>query len=167
VKGKGLAQEIKPLLGNALVIVVPAGNPAKVSRPEDLTGPAVKRVAVAGPKVPAGIYAREALRKLGLWDTLKKEKRVVSGENVRVTLTYVERGEAEASVVYDTDARITDRVERVFTFDPATHDPIRYRLVLLKEGQSNRQGRAFFDFLQSPAAAAVFKKHGFTVLGGR
>jgi molybdate transport system substrate-binding protein len=167
VKDKGLAEETTPLLGNSLVVVVPAGNPAKVRRPEDLTNRAIKRVAVAGPTVPAGIYARQALGKLGLWDALEKEKKVVSGENVRVALTYVERGEAEAGVVYATDAKLTNKVEQVFAFDSSAHDPIRYPLVLLKGGPGTREGRAFFDFLQSPAAAAVFRKYGFTVLGGR
>jgi molybdate transport system substrate-binding protein len=167
VKDKGLAQETTPLLGNSLVIVVPAGNPAKVGRPEDLTKSAVKRVAVAGPTVPAGIYARQALGKLGLWNALEKEKKVVSGENVRVTLMYVERGEADAGVVYATDAKLTNKVEQVFTFDPSTHEPIRYPLVLLKERPRTRDGQAFFDFLQSPAAAAIFRKYGFTVLASR
>src|SRR6185436_19773521 len=96
VKEKGFAHETKPLLGNTLVIVVPKENPAKVSKPEDLSGPAVKKIAVAGPTVPAGIYARQALTKLKLWDDLEQQKKIVPGENVRVALTYVERGETEA-----------------------------------------------------------------------
>jgi molybdate transport system substrate-binding protein len=167
VKDKGLAQETTPLLGNSLVIVVPAGNPAMVARPEDLTKSAVKRVAVAGSTVPAGIYARQALKKLGLWNALEKEKKAVPGDNVRVALTYVERGEVEAGVVYATDAKLTKKVEQVYTFDPSAHDPIRYPLVLLKERPRTRDGQAFFESLQSPAAAAVFRKYGFTVLGGR
>jgi molybdate transport system substrate-binding protein len=167
VKDKGLIQEMVPLLGNSLVMVVPTGNPAQVGRPEDLTKAAVKHLALAGPSVPAGIYARQALRKLGLWDALEKDRTVVSGENVRVALTYVERGEAEAGITYATDAKITDKVEQVFTFAASSHDPIRYPLALLKEGEQVPGSRAFFAFLQSPPAAAVFKKHGFTILGGR
>ena len=88
IKEKGFTQESTPLLGNSLVIVVPWGNPARVRMPQDLTRPEVKHLAVAGPTVPAGIYARQALQKLGLWSEL--EGRVVSGENVRVTLAFVE-----------------------------------------------------------------------------
>ncbi len=109
VKDKGFAQEIKTLLGNSLVIVVPKGNPAGVREPRDLTNPAVKHIAIAGPTVPAGIYARQSLKKINLWDDLEKAKKVVSGENVRVTLTYVERGEAEAGIVYATDGKISDK----------------------------------------------------------
>src|SRR5262245_13536693 len=82
IKEKGYVQEAKPLLGNSLVIVTPNGNPARVTRAEDLTKASVKRVALSGPTVPAGIYAREALDKLKLLKTLEADKRIVAGDNV-------------------------------------------------------------------------------------
>jgi molybdate transport system substrate-binding protein len=164
VKDKGFGQEIRPLLGNSLVIVVPRGNPAKVTKPDDLNLPAVKRIAVAGPTVPAGIYARQALTKLQLWDELEKQKKFIPGENVRVALTYVEQGEVEAGIVYGTDARMTKKVEEVFTFEPGSHDPIVYPLVLTKAGEKNAAGRKFYDHLQSSEAADIFKNYGFTRL---
>jgi molybdate transport system substrate-binding protein len=167
VKEKGYAHESRPLLANNLVLIVPKGNPAGISKPEDLIGASVKHVALAGSAVPAGIYARQALQKLGLLDALEKEKKIVAGEDVRVTLTFVERGEAEAGIVYDTDARITDKVEVVHTFASNTHDPIRYPLVLLKAGQEKDTARKFFEFMQSPRASEVFKKQGFTTLSGK
>ncbi len=165
VADNGLARDRTLLLGNSLVIVVPTANPAGVRKPQDLTGAAVKRLAVAGPTVPAGMYARQALGKLGLWGEL--EGKVVSGESVRVTLAFVERGEAEAGVVYATDAKISDRVEQVFEFDAATHEPIRYPLVLLKAAEGHPAARPFYDYLQSPRAAEVFRKYGFQVSGAR
>jgi molybdate transport system substrate-binding protein len=164
VADKGLAQESTPLLGNSLVIVVPAGNPAGVRTPQDLARPEVKRLAVAGPAVPAGLYARQALRKLGLWGEL--EKKVVSGENVRLTLAFVERGEVEAGIVYATDAKITGRVEQVHEFDPGTHELIRYPLVLLRAGQDHPAARRLYDYLRTPGAAEVFRKYGFSRPGG-
>jgi molybdate transport system substrate-binding protein len=165
VQEKGFAQESTLLLGNTLVIVVPRGNPARVHRPQDLTRPAVKRLAVAGPTVPAGLYARQALRKLGLWGELKG--RAVSGEHVRATLVFVERGEAEAGIVYSTDARISKQVEQVHEFDPKTHDPIHYLLVLLAAGEDHPAARRFYTFLQGPRAARVFQKYGFQRPGRR
>jgi molybdate transport system substrate-binding protein len=165
VKGKGLAQEDKVLLGNSLVIVVPRGNPAMIKRPKDLLKGAVRRVAIAGPTVPAGMYGRQALKKLKLWDALERDRKIIPGENVRAALAFVQRGEAEAGIVYATDARTTEEVEQVFVFDASEHEPIRYPLLLLKEGRTKQSARAFYEFLQSPAAAAVFEKHGFTVLG--
>src|SRR5262249_31398846 len=157
----------RPLLTNNLVLIVPKGNPARVSKPEDLTAASVRHVALAGPAVPAGIYGRQALKKLGLLDALEKRKKIVAGEDVRVALTCVERGEAEAGIVYDTDARITDKVAVVHTFGSSTHDPIRYPLVLLQAGQEKPAARKFFVFMQSTRASEVFKKHGFTTLPGK
>lgn len=165
VAEKGFAQGRTLLLGNSLVIVVPTGNPAGVHKPEELTGPSVKRLAVAGPAVPAGTYARQALGKLGLWGAL--EPKVVSGESVRVTLAFVERGEADAGLVYATDAKISERVEQVYQFDPATHEPIRYPLVLLEAARDHPAARRFYDYLQTPRAAVIFQKYGFQGPGAK
>jgi molybdate transport system substrate-binding protein len=165
VQEKELTRESTVLLGNSLVIVVPRSNPAGVHKPQDLTRPVVNRLAVAGPTVPAGLYARQALRNLGLWGKL--EGRAISGENVRATLAFVERGEADAGIVYSTDARISKQVEQVHEFAPRTHDPIRYLLVLLDSGQDHPAARRFYDFIQGPQAAAVFQKYGFQRPGGR
>lgn len=160
VKAKGLVQESTVLLGNRLVVIVPKGNPARVRQPQDLALPAVKHVALAGRTVPAGEYARQALTSLKVWDAV--EPRVVFGQNVRATLAYVERGEAEGGIVYATDARITDRVEVAYEFAADTHAPIRYPLLLLKTGQEHPAARRFYEFLQSPRAGDIFRKYGFT-----
>ncbi|MCI0639489.1 MAG: molybdate ABC transporter substrate-binding protein [Gemmataceae bacterium] len=166
VKDKGYALESRILLGNTLVLIVPKGNQARIEVPRDLLKESVRRLALAGPTVPAGIYARQALHKLNLLEPLEKAKKVAAGDNVRVTLTYLERGETEAGIVYATDARISDKVEVVHVFDPSLHDPISYPLVLLGHGAKNAAARKFFEFLQSPASTALFTRHGFTLPKG-
>jgi molybdate transport system substrate-binding protein len=161
LKKKDYVVESLPLLGNQLVLIVPHANPAAIRKPTDLIGPAVQRVAVAGRTVPAGTYARQALSKLGLWKALEERGAILSGENVRSTLAYVERGEAEAGIVYATDARIAEKVQVVYRFPEDSHEPIRYPLVLLRHGARNESARRFFKFLRSPPAAAVFRRHGF------
>jgi molybdate transport system substrate-binding protein len=167
LKDKGLIGASRNLLGNTLVLVVPKGNPAGVKSPGDLGKSEVTRIALAGPAVPAGIYAHQAFKQLGLWDTLEASKKIVSGDNVRVTLAYVERGEADAGVVYATDARISSKVQVVYTFDPATHDAIRYPLVLLTEGTIESTARSFYEYMQGAEAFQVFRKYGFTILDGK
>lgn len=166
VKDQELAGPIKPLLENRLILVVPATNPAGISTAPDLAKPEVQRVAVAGPTVPAGIYARQALKSLGLWEDLEDQKKIVTGDTVRVVLAYVERGEVEAGIVYATDGRTSSKVKTVLEFAAATHDPIIYPLVLLKEGEKKAAARRFAEYLQSPAAGVVFRKHGFQFLPG-
>jgi molybdate transport system permease protein len=163
VRDRGLALEVKPLLGNSLVLIVPQGNPAGVHVPQDLSRADVKRIALAGPTVPAGIYARQALTSLNLLAELEKQNKIATGENVRVTLTYVERGEAQAGIVYGSDARLSDRVETVYTFAPVSHEPIVYPLVLLKAAEKKPAARQFYDYLQGSFAAGVFGRHGFTL----
>jgi molybdate transport system substrate-binding protein len=165
---KGLVARQTPLLGNRLVLIVPAGNPAGVSGPEDLLSPKVTHLALAGPNVPAGMYARQALGKLGLLEKLEQQHKIVSGENVRVTLAYAERGEVEAAVVYSTDARISKKVKEVFVFPESLHDAIEYPLALIKPtsgGEPPAAASRLYDYLQQPLAAEVFQQHGFQWLG--
>ena len=134
------SQQVK-LLTNKLVLIVPKGNPAGIKEPKDLTKPAVKKIALAGEKVPAGKYADQTLTKLGLLDGLVKAKKIVRGQDVRTALAYVERGEAEAGIVYSTDLLAAKNVEQVHEFDTSLHDEIVYVLVLLKRGENNSADR--------------------------
>lgn len=161
---QGLVAARSALLSNRLVLVVPGGNPAHLHRLEDLASPRLRRLAVAGPTVPAGIYARQALRHLKLWELLEKRGCLLSGENVRVVLAYVARGEAEAGVVYATDVSQAPGVEIVATFPPESHEPIRYVLARVRRpGQPTAAQRLYEDF-HSPEAAAVFRRYGFVWL---
>ncbi len=161
VDKEGHAQARTDFLTNALVLVVPKGNRAEVHAPKDLLSDKVQRVALAGETVPAGQYADQALKKLELFDSLIESKKIVRGQDVRTTLSHVDRGEADAGIVYSTDLAAAPNVEEVFRFDPASHDEIVYVLVLLKGGAAKPDAKAFFEFLQSPAAAPAFEKAGF------
>jgi molybdate transport system substrate-binding protein len=164
VAKKGFAVQTRPLLTNDLVLAVPRGNAANVKSPVDLLADRVAHVALAGERVPAGIYARQALQSLKVYGGLVRDKKIIRGDDVRSTLAFIERGEVAAGVVYSTDAQLFKRVEVVYTFDPKTYDKIVYPLVLLKHGQDNPAARKWFDFLSSKAAQAVFEKRGFKLL---
>jgi molybdate transport system substrate-binding protein len=159
VKKGGQSAESVPLLANKLVIVVPKENPGGVHEPKDLLGPKVIKIALAGEKVPAGIYAGQALTKLELLAQLSDK--FVRGQDVRNALSFVERGEAEAGIVYSTDVRAAKNVETVYEFDPALHDKIVYVLVLLKHGSNNPAAGELYKFLQSPTADETYKQFGF------
>jgi molybdate transport system substrate-binding protein len=161
VADAGLVESQAPLLVNTLVIVVPSNNPAGVHVPRDLLRENVKHVALAGEMVPAGKYADQALRSLDLLEPLSTSGKIVRGQDVRVTLSYVERGEAEAGIVYATDARISERVVVAYTFAPDTHDPLIYVLAQLKHNQPNPVSAEFAAFLQSSRAAESFESRGF------
>ena len=157
----GQADAMVRLLTNRLVLVVPKGNPAHVHEPKDLLSAKVQKIALAGEKVPAGIYAAQALGKLGLLKQLQGDGKIVRGQDVRNALSYVDRGEAEAGIVYSTDVAAAPGSEIVYEFDPSLHDEIVYVLVLLKHGGSLPSVRKFYDFLQLPECDAVYMKFGF------
>jgi molybdate transport system substrate-binding protein len=150
----------RDLLSNRLVIVVPREGSSLVRSPQDLER--VRRIALADPEaVPAGVYARRYLESLGLWDRLRS--RVVPTLDVRAALAAVAAGNVDAAFVYSTDAKIEARVRVAFEVPAGEGPKIRYPLGVVSGSQET--ARAFFRFLQSPEAAAVFSRHGFEVVG--
>ncbi len=145
------------LLGNTLVTVVPRGTVSPPVAARDLAR--VERLALAGENVPAGKYARAALRAGGDWAALAP--RVVVAENVRAALTWVARGEADAGVVYATDARVEPGVEVAFTFPAGTHPPVVYPAAVLAGALEPATAGAFLAYCQAPEAARTFAAAGF------
>ncbi len=162
LQGKQLVARGRDLFGNRLVIVTAADSNIEVKQPDDLLQPRFRRLAMADPKsVPAGVYGRQALETLGLWKQL--EAKVAAAADVRQALNFVDVGAAEAGIVYATDAATDKKVRTALVFDAKLHEPIRYPLVLLKHGADRAAAVALYDFLGSPAAAAIFRRHGFVV----
>ncbi len=155
----------REVLGNILVLVAPAGSPLHLAVIPHLDlaaalGPG-GRLAVADPdSVPAGEYARAALTKLGLWERLAG--RLARGENVRMALAYVARGEAPLGIVYHTDALAEPRVREVGAFPDDTHPPIRYVLALT--ASAHPQALQLAQFLTAERAREIFTRYGFVPL---
>jgi len=122
------------------------------------------RLALGDPAhVPAGLYARAALERLGVWESVRK--RLAPAEDVRAALALVARGEAPLGIVYATDAAAEPAVRVVDRFDPSLHPPIVYPLALVKGAPG--AARDFAAYLQSDSAARIFSRQGFTPLGRR
>jgi len=147
------------------VLVIPANKPQHITiGPDfDLLGMlgATGRVATGDPAhVPVGIYAEQALRKLGIWDAVAP--RLARTDDVRAALLLVERGEAPAGIVYSTDAAVSKAVMIAGTFPASSHDPIAYPFAVTKSGDSP-EARALMTFLTGPDARAIFIQRGFQV----
>ena len=108
--------------------------------------------------VPAGIYAREALRQLGLWEALRG--RLAFAANARAVTVRVARGEAPLGITYASELKGEPRIEAAATFPEQAHAPIRYELALVMP-ETDPEAAAFFDFLLGDTAAGVFRAHGF------
>jgi molybdate transport system substrate-binding protein len=149
------------VVGNALVLIAPADSKVSLKIAPNFALAAAlgtRRLATGDPQsVPVGKYARAALRKLGVWDSVASK--VVGAENVRAALAYVSRGEAPLGIVYATDAKIDGKVRVVDTFPADSHPPIMYPAAATAVSQPG--AAPFLDFLRSAAASEIFAKYGF------
>jgi molybdate transport system substrate-binding protein len=160
-----VADTRKDLLGNDLVLVVAADKPQHVT-----IGPGFDLAGLLGPNgrlatgdpahVPVGIYAEQALKKLGMWDAIAP--RLARTDDVRAALLLVERGEAPAGIVYATDAAASKAVMIAGAFPANSHDPVSYPFAATKSGDTS-EARALLNFLAGPQARAVFVQRGFKV----
>ena len=149
----------RSLLSNDLVVVSRmAGTPLESI--EDLASGLVGRIAIADPDLaPAGAYARESLVNLGLWESLADK--LVLSPNVRVALAYVEAGNADAALVYRTDAMASSGL-RVLDIVPAdTYSTVVYPAVLIRGSGGRERAELFLDHLQTPSVREVFARYGF------
>ncbi|CAM4441449.1 molybdate transport system substrate-binding protein [Paenibacillus endophyticus] len=150
------------LLNNELVVVVPADAAATIENVNGLSQANVKTVAIGIPEsVPAGNYAKEALTKANLWDSL--QPKAVQGKDVRQVLQYVETGNADAGFVYKTDALTSDKVKIAFSVDKETYPTIQYPMGIVKATKHSQEAEQLYLYLQTQEALDVFATFGFTV----
>ena len=148
------------LLGNELVIVAPDEG-GGIDSLESLSSDAVERLALADPDLaPAGAYAKEALLSAGIWDGL--QSKILLGKDVRAAMTYVEVGNADAGVVYRTDARSSDSLRVVHAVEAALHSPIAYPAVALSDSANREEVSKYLDYLSSEEAMTIFREFGFS-----
>ncbi|SRR5579885_528409 len=114
--------------------------------------------------VPAGKYGKEALEKLGVWNSVSGK--LAQAENVRAALVLVGRGEAPLGIVYKTDAAAEPNVKIVGTFPDDSHKTIVYPAAMIDASKNAKAGE-FLQYLAGPEAKAIFERHGFTALAAR
>lgn len=149
------------LLTNTLVLVVPARDARRVTIGAnfDLAGfVGAGRWATGDPdSVPVGRYARAALVKLRSWDAAKAK--IAPAADTRAALAFVEKGTANAGIVYGTDAQASSKVAVAGVFPAWSHAPIVYPAALV--GAAPGEAKAFLAYLHGKQARAVFKSAGF------
>ncbi len=155
----------KDLVGNRLVLIAPKSSKIEIKIAPGFPLAQVLgagRLAVADTdSVPAGRYAKEALTKLGVWDSVSA--RLARADNVRFALAFVSRGEAPLGIVYETDAHVDPGVRIVGVFPDDSHPPIVYPIALIADTTSP-QAKDFLAAVEGSGAAQIFKNYGFTIL---
>jgi|SRR5579859_1087966 len=155
------------LLSNHLALIAPADSKVALRIRPGLPlaaalGP--DRLAIAGPEVPAGRYARASLTALGAWPSV--QDKLAQAESVRAALAFVARAETPLGIVYDTDAKVEPKVRIVGLFPDSSHPPIIYPAALVGASR-NPNGAAFLRFLRGREATAIFHRYGFQTTPGR
>ncbi|MBC1237321.1 molybdate ABC transporter substrate-binding protein [Nostoc sp. 2RC] len=160
-KGLLLAGTRTNLANNRLVLVV-AQDVVGITSFYNLTDAKIKKIAIGEPRsVPAGQYGEQVLKKLQLYDRLKPK--LVFANNVRQVLAAVETGNAEAGLVYATDAKISNKVKVVVAADDKFHSPIVYPIAVVKSSKNPTAAKEFVQFLSGNQAKDILKKYGFIV----
>jgi len=155
------------LLGNRLVLIAHRDDEIAVEAntdEADLSWLGDERIALGDPAhVPAGRYAQQSLTALDWWSAM--EAAIVPCGDVRAALQFVETQQTRFGIVYATDARGSDRVRVVITFDDALHDPITYPAALTTEASD--EAAELLLYLQGAVARSVFRDAGFAVRPSR
>ena len=153
------------LLGNKLVLIAPKDSRLEHVEIGDgfdiakLAGDG--RIAVADVKaVPAGLYAKAALEKLGSWAAA--EPKLAQAGNVRATLAFVARGETPVGIVYETDARVEPKVKIIGTFPDGSYPPVTYPVAATVN--SKAAAARYLSYLATSDAKAIFERYGFSFL---
>jgi molybdate transport system substrate-binding protein len=157
-----LKQTRRRILSNSLVLVLEKRSDLKLTSLQDLSGPQVKRLALAEPRsVPAGIYARAYLEKAGVW--ARVADKVILTENVRGALAAVEAGNAEAAIVYKTDALISAKVKVACEIPIDQRLPINYPVAVVTQTRNVVAATKLAKYFESPTALRTFEAFGFLV----
>lgn len=152
------------LLSNVLVLITGKDN-STVTSLQDLTKASVGKISIGTPKsVPAGNYAQESLTSLKLWDALQSQSKLVYAQDVSQVLNYVETGNADAGIVYQSDAHGSTKAKVVEVIPASSHKAIVYPAAVIATTKNKQDTDDFLKYLESAEAQKVFASYGFETI---
>ncbi|GIM27776.1 molybdate ABC transporter substrate-binding protein [Clostridium polyendosporum] len=161
-KGLIINETKKDLLENKVVLIT-SKDKSDIKDFTDLANEKVKKVALGEPKsVPVGQYSQEVLTKLNILE--KVQSKAVFAKDVKEVLTWVETGNVDAGIVYETDAKVSQKVNIVAPAPDNSHSPIIYPAAAIKASKNVDEAKEFINFLSSDKAKEAFEKYGFHVI---
>ncbi len=152
---------IRTIAYNKVVLIVPKDSKLNLKKFSDLNGSSVDIIAMGEPSsVPAGQYGQEVLTYYGILDSVKKK--AVYAKDVTEVLTWVERGNADAGIVYRTDAINSTKVKIISTAPSFTHTTVEYPAAVVKDSKHPKVANTFVKFLDTEQAQEILDQYGFT-----
>jgi molybdate transport system substrate-binding protein len=150
------------LLENKVVLIIPKDSTG-ITDFKDVTSDKIKKIALGEPKsVPVGQYSEEIFTKLGILHTVKPK--AIYAKDVKGVLTWVESGNADAGIVYSTDAKASTKITVVAEAPIGSHSPILYPAAVIKDSKNLEAAKDFMKFISSAKCKVVYEKYGFTFL---
>jgi molybdate transport system substrate-binding protein len=153
-------------IGNGLLLIAPANSPLT----EVTISPNTDFLSMLGPQgtlatgdpdyVTLGVYALQALSKLGKWSAL--QSRLARATDVQAALELVESGRAPLGITFSTAAAASKKVKVLGRFPSNTFTPIRYTFAIVK-ARDGPETRKLFNFMTGPIALRVYSGYGFDV----
>jgi molybdate transport system substrate-binding protein len=158
LEGKRLVAQRKVFALGRIALCTQKQSKIAVDKIENLIDPRVGKIAIANPAhAPYGIAAKEALEKVGIGEKIKSK--IIYGENVLDTQTFIRRGEVDAGIIA---LSLTDVPEmRCTVLRPDLHKPIRQTIAILKESKKTELAQRFVDFLGGKQGLSILEKYGF------
>lgn len=145
--------------GNVIVLITEKEQDLSISKLEELVDLDIQIALGHVESTPLGRYAKESFENLGIWDKL--EGKIVFGSDVRQVLSFVEAGNADVGILYNTDAITSDKVKVLLEFDPSLHTAVNYPAAVIKDSKHPEAAQKFLDFIDSEQGKAILTKHGF------
>ncbi len=109
--------------------------------------------------VPLGRYARASLEALGEWPKLRDQ--LVEADNARAVLRLAERGEVTAAIVYESDAKLSHKVQLLGILPENSHPPVAYFAAMTLSSARKKEAQAFLTFVRSAQSAKRMAQYGF------
>ncbi|HML26454.1 MAG TPA: molybdate ABC transporter substrate-binding protein [Methanomethylovorans sp.] len=152
----------KEFAGSSLVIIVPKGNVLNITDMKDLAKPEVKKIALSDTEASTvGRYAKQSLIEEELWNSV--QNKLLTGDTVKNSLVYVERGEADAGFVFTVDVASAqpDTIEVVSSVPVST--PIVYPISMVSATQHPKESQLFIDFVTGEKGKSILEQYGFSI----
>ncbi|MCL1468078.1 molybdate ABC transporter substrate-binding protein [Argonema galeatum] len=161
-KGFVIKDTRKNLLRNQIILIGPK-NSTGISNFNDLTDNQIKRLAISNPNNgSSGKYGEEVLQYFGILEQVKSK--FVFAKSGTEIVSFVDKGNADAGIMYATDAIKVNQIKIVAIAPENSHSPITYSAAVLKASKNIPQAKEFVQFLQTDRAGSVFVKYGFAIV---
>lgn len=146
--------------GNELVVIAEKSTDIELNKLEDIATVEANNITMGDIEAtPLGRYGKEALETVGVWSQI--EGKMVYASTVNQVLTYIEEGNAELGISFNTDAIRSDKVKILTKIDPSLHAPVIYPAAAISSSKVLDEAKLYLDFLTSEDGKAILQSQGF------